>query len=184
MVRILEFKEFKMRLMEAEGDPPASEPPASPAAIPPPAPDMGAPMMDEPPIPAPTDGPAAGTEVAPTAGEDMRFVFIKDAKDKKWHGTHDKEGGVKRFTQYSVKAEEVEKWIDVHKFSDDKELIMAALSGKRDMPERVYSVLKDEVEDGSLGTDRGTIDIKFDSDEDFSKPSTTDLNVVFLKQVK
>ena len=58
---------------------------------------------------------------------------------------------------------------------------MAALAGRRPMPQDVYSTFKKEVVAGDLGTDKGIIDIKFDSDSNFSNPSTSDLEVVFLK---
>ena len=186
MVKILEFNEFKRNLKlirEAEGDTPdaadapaAAPSPAAPAA--PAAPDMG--------MPAPAPGgelppdPNAAPP-APGAEGDMRFVFIDDAKKKPWHGNHDEDGGTKRFTQYSITNDDLTKWLDAHEFEKDQELIIAAFTGKRDIPEKVYQILKKEVKDGMLGTDKGTIDIKFDSDTKFNNPSTTDLNIVFLK---
>lgn len=179
MVRILEFKEFKKLLFEAdetETVAPASEPPAGPP--PPPAPEVAAPDLG---MPAPDTPPAEAPTAEPTPSDEMKFIFIKDAKSKKWHGTHSSEGGVKRFTQYAVTADELTKWLDVHKFDADKDIALASLAGKRDMPNEVYSTFKREVEDGSLGSEKGTIDIKFDSDTKFDNPSTSDLNVVFLK---
>jgi len=188
MVKILEFKEFKRQLgllLEAEGDTPdaADAPAAAPATPPPapapPAPDFGAPAPGG---ELPPD-PAAQPPV-PNAESEARFVFIDDAKDKPWHGNHDENGGTKSFTQYSVTPEDLAKWLDVHEFENDAELVNAAIAGKREMPEKVYVILKNEVKKGTLGTDKGTIDIKFDSDSNFSNPSTSDLNVVFLKTDK
>jgi hypothetical protein len=185
MVRILEFKEFKQLLEADETDAagltaPASEPPAGPP--PPPTPEVAAPDFGiPPPDAAPVDAAPAEPTAEPTPADEMKFVFIQDAKSKKWHGHHGLDGGVKKFTQYSVTADEITKWLDVHKFDADKDVVMASLVGKREMPEDVYSTFKKEVQDGSLGSDKGSIDIKFDSDSNFNNPSTTDLNVVFLK---
>jgi hypothetical protein len=186
MVKILEFNEFKKKIQlirEAEGDTPdaadAPAPPAPAAATPPPPapmPDLGAtPPAGELPADPAAQPPSPGAE-----GE-MRFVFIDDAEKKPWHGNHDADGGTKRFTQYSISQEDLTKWLDVHEFEEDQALVTAALAGKREMPEKVYTILKKEVKDGTLGTDKGTIDIKFDSEKDFDNPSTTDLDVVFLK---
>jgi hypothetical protein len=185
MVKILEFKEFKRRLQlirEAEGDTPdaadapaAAPPPPPPAPTASPAPDLGAAPTGELP-PDPNAAPAS-----PGAETDMRFVFMDEPKDKKWRGHHDKDGGTKRFTQYAVTKDELTKWLDVHDYAEEQELIMAALSGKREMPKKIYFDIKNEVERGILGTDKGTIDINFDSEKDFDNPSTTDLDVVFLK---
>ena len=187
MVKILEFKEFKKKLAlirEAEGDTPdaadapAAPPAPAPAPAAPAAPDMGAPA----PAPGgelPPDPNAAPP--TPNAEGDMRFVFIDDAEKKPWHGNHDADGGTKRFTQYSITKDDLTKWLDAHEFEKDQELIMAAFTGKREVPEKVYSILKKEVKSGMLGTDKGTLDIKFDSDKKFDNPSTTDLNIVFLK---
>lgn len=183
MVKILEFKEFKTRLKavyEDEVTPDAADAPApAPAAAPaPPAmppPDLGA---GAPPAlpPDPNAPPAAA------APAEMKFVFIKDAIKKPWHGHHDSEaGGIKRLVQYVVTKEELEKWLDVHEFEAEKELVIAALAGKRAMPPEVYKKFKTEVKDGSLGSDRGTTDIKFDNDSAFDHPSTSDLDIVFLK---
>ena len=185
MVRILEFKEFKTRLRaiyEDEitpdaADAPAPAPPAAAAPPPPmPPPDLGAGVPPALP-PDPNAPPAAAA--GPT---EMKFVFIRDAAKKPWHGHHDEEaGGIKRLVQYSVTQEELEKWLDVHEFEAEKELVMAALAGKRAMPPEVYKKFKSEVKDGSLGSDRGTTDIKFDTDSEFDQPSTSDLDIVFLK---
>jgi hypothetical protein len=175
MKRLLEFKEFKLLLEDdpapapdAAAAPPPPPPPAAAPPPPPPMPDMGG----LPPAPAPT---------APTGPGTIKFVFIGDAHDKKWHGNHDSDGGTKRFTQYEIAPDDLTKWLEVHQFDKDKDLVLAALSGKRSMPKEVYLKFKEEVKEGDLGTDKGTIDISFDSDTDFSNPSTTDLEVVFLK---
>lgn len=180
-MRILEFKEFKNLLLEDE--PAAIPPPAPDAAIPPPppaAPDMGMP----PPAPdmaagLPPDPNAA--PVAPPANTSPKFIFIQDAENKKWFGSHDGQGGVKRFTQYEIDPEALTKWLEVHKMESDKDLVMAALAGRRDFPANIYSEFKEEVKNGLLGVDKGTIDVTFDSDDNFKNPSTDDLEVVFLK---
>ena len=120
-MRILEFKEFKNLLLEDE--PAAIPPPAPDAAIPPPppaAPDMGMP----PPAPdmaagLPPDPNAA--PVAPPANTSPKFIFIQDAENKKWFGSHDGQGGVKRFTQYEIDPEALTKWLEVHKMESDKD---------------------------------------------------------------
>lgn len=180
-MRILEFKEFKNLLLEDE--PAAIPPPAPDAAIPPPppaAPDMGMP----PPAPdmaagLPPDPNAA--PVAPSANTSPKFIFIQDAENKKWFGSHDGQGGVKRFTQYEIDPEALTKWLEVHKMESDKDLVMAALAGRRNFPANIYSEFKEEVKNGLLGVDKGTVDITFDSDDNFNNPSTPDLDVVFLK---
>lgn len=177
MVKILEFKDFKNKLFlmkEADETPDTADAPA-PAPPPIPAPDQPIAPVGELPV-----DPGAQPPVPATADE-MKFVFIDDADKKKWHGNHDENGGVKRFTQYGVTKDELNKWIDVHEFEESNSLIIAALSGKREMPTDVYKKFKSEVIDGTLGADKGTIDITFDSDKKFDNPSTTDLEVVFLK---
>lgn len=188
-MRILEFKEFKNLLLE---DDPAA-PPADAAAPPPPA-DAAAPPPPPagaaaPPPPPPMDpgappalpGDPNAAPAGPAAPTGLKFIFIQDAENKKWHGAHTEDGGTKRFTQYEVTPDELTKWLEVHKFDKEKDLVLAALAGRRPMPETVYTTFKKEVIDGELGTDKGIVDIKFDSDENFNNPSTTDLEVVFLK---
>jgi len=140
---------------------------------------MGAPEMGGE-LPPDPNAPAA----APGSEEEAKFIFIDDAEKKPWYGNHNQDGGTKRFTQYSIPKEDLIKWLDVHEFENDQELVTASLAGKRDMPKKVYDILKKEVKDGTLGTDKGTVDIKFDSEKNFDKPSTTDLNVIFLKSEK
>ena len=181
-MRILEFKEFKTLLLEDE---PAAVPPTTPAAeIPPPPPsDMGMPPMP----PSPPDLGAGlppdpnALPVTPAAPTTSKFIFIQDAENKKWFGSHDGQGGVKRFTQYEIDPEALTKWLEVHKMESDKDLVMAALAGRRDFPANIYSEFKEEVKNGLLGVDKGTIDVTFDSDDNFKNPSTDDLEVVFLK---
>lgn len=179
-MRILEFKEFKTLLLEDEltdaaAAPPAPDaaaaPPAPDAAIPPPAPDMGAGL--------PPDPNAA--PVTPTATTSPKFIFIQDAENKKWFGSHDNQGGVKRFTQYEIDPEALTTWLKAHKMESDEKAVIAALAGRRDLPANIYSEFKEEVKNGLLGVDKGTIDVTFDSDDNFKNPSTEDLEVVFLK---
>ena len=179
-MRILEFKEFKTLLLEDEltdaaaatpAPDAATPPPAPDAAIPPPSPDMGAGL--------PPDPNAA--PVTPASTTSPKIIFIQDAENKKWFGSHDGQGGVKRFTQYEIEPEAPTKWLEVHKMESDKDLVMAALAGRRDFPTNIYSEFKKEVTDGLLGVDKGTIDITFDSDDDFKNPSTDNLEVVFLR---
>lgn len=178
-MRILEFKEFKNLLLEDEpAAPPAPDaaippppPPAPDMAMSPPAPDMAAGL--------PPDPNAA--PVAPSANTSLKFIFIQDAENKKWFGSHDGQGGVKRFTQYEIEPEALTKWLEAHKMESDKDLVMAALAGRRSFPANIYSEFKEEVKDGLLGVDKGTVDITFDSDKNFNNPSTSDLDVVFLK---
>lgn len=180
MVKILEFKEFKNRLRLTEQDEitpdPADAPAAPEAPVPAPAP------IEAPLAPAGELPPDPNAQPpAPAAPDEMKFVFIDDAPKKKWHGNHDENGGVKRFTQYAVTKDDLNKWIDVHEFEESNSLIITALSGKREMPTDVYKKFKSEVIDGTLGVDKGTIDITFDSDKKFDNPSTSNLEVVFLK---
>ena len=182
-MRILEFKEFKTLLLEDE---PAAVPPTTPeAAIPPPPPasDMAMPPMP----PSPPDLGAGlppdpnAVPVPPAATTSPKFIFIQDAENKKWFGSHDGQGGVKRFTQYEIDPEALTKWLEVHKMESDKDLVMAALAGRRNFPANIYSEFKEEVKNGLLGVDKGTVDITFDSDDNFKNPSTPDLDVVFLR---
>jgi len=189
-MEILNFDQFRTKLiLEAAGDDPAAmaagapPPPASPVTDtpppppPPPAPDLGTSPSTLPPDPnAPPPGPEEPT--------DLKFVFIQDAAQKKWYGIHDKAGGVKRFTVYSVSKEDLDEWLTTHKDDENKEIVTAALNGKRLMPSSVYSDFKREVTNGTLGSDKGTIDITFDSETDFDNPATEDLSVVFLKSGK
>ena len=178
-MRILEFKEFKNLLLEDE--PAAIPPPAPEAAIPPPppAPDMGMPPAPDMGAGLPPDPNAV--PVAPPANTSPKIIFIQDAANKKWFGSHDGQGGVKRFTQYEIDPEALTKWLEVHKMESDKDLVMAALAGRRDFPANIYSEFKDEVKDGLLGVDKGTVDITFDSDDNFNNPTSDNLEVVFLR---
>lgn len=190
MVKILEFKEFKRRLRlinEAEGDTPDAA--DAPAAAPPPAPAAPTPA----PVPDMGGAPAATGELPPDpnaapaspAAAGMKFVFIEDAKKKKWYGHHDEDGGTKRFTQYAIENDAaLTDWLKVHGYEKDAELVKAALAGKKPMPANIYDDLKREVEDGKLGIDKGTIDIKFDSEKDLDNPSTSDVEVGFVKTSK
>jgi hypothetical protein len=63
----------------------------------------------------------------------------------------------------------------------DKDLVMAALAGRRDFPANIYSEFKKEVTDGLLGVDKGTVDVTFDSDDSFKNPTSDNLEVVFLR---
>ena len=184
-MRILEFKEFKTLLLEDE---PAAVPPGPPttpeAAIPPPPPpDMGMPPMppSHPDLGAglPPDPNALPVPLAATTSP--KFIFIQEAGNKKWFGSNDGQGGVKRFTQYEIDPEALTKWLEVHKMESDKDLVMAALAGRRNFPANIYSEFKEEVKNGLLGVDKGTVAITFDSDDNFKNPSTPDLDVVFLR---
>ena len=180
-MRILEFKEFKTLLIEDEltdaaaatpaPDAATPPPPAPDAAIPPPSPDMGAGL--------PPDPNAA--PVTPASTTSPKIIFIQDAENKKWFGAHDGQGGVKRFTQYEIDPEALTKWLEVHKMESDKDLVMAALAGRRDFPANIYSEFKEEVKGGLLGVDKGTVDVTFDSDDNFKNPTSDNLEVVFLK---
>jgi len=179
-MRILEFKEFKNLLLEDE---PAA-PPAPDAAIPPPPPPPPAPDMAMPPPPdmaagLPPDPNAP--PVTPAATTSPKIIFIQDAENKKWFGAHDGQGGVKRFTQYEIEPEALTKWLEVHKMESDKDLVMAALAGRRDFPANIYSEFKEEVKGGLLGVDKGTVDVTFDSDDNFKNPTSDNLEVVFLR---
>jgi len=178
-MRILEFKEFKNLLLEDE--PAAIPPPAPEAAIPPPppAPDMGMPPAPDMGAGLPPDPNAA--PVAPPTNTSPKIIFIQDAENKKWFGAHDGQGGVKRFTQYEIDPEALTKWLEVHKMESDKELVMAALAGRRDFPANIYSEFKEEVKGGLLGVDKGTVDVTFDSDDNFNNPTSDNLEVVFLR---
>ena len=179
-MRILEFKEFKTLLLEDELTDAAAAPPAPEAAPPPPAPDMAIPPAPDMGAGLPPDPNAAPVTPAATTTT-SKFIFIQDAENKKWFGSHDGQGGVKRFTQYEIEPEALIKWLEAHKMESDKDLVMAALAGRRNFPANIYSEFKEEVKDGLLGIDKGTVDITFDSDDNFNNPSTPDLDVVFLK---
>lgn len=181
-MEILGFKEYRL-LLEQE-DPTAPPPPASPATDMPPTPTTPAtpPDLGTSPSTLPPDPNAAPP--TPEEPQDMKFIFIQDAAGKKWHGEHDKNGGAKKFTVYGVSKEDLEKWLTAHKMDAKSDKVEAALTGKREMPSSVYSEFKKEVVGGELGTDKGTIDITFDSENNFDNPSTTDLDVVFLKPAK
>ena len=190
-MEILNFDQFRTKLLlEAAGDDPAAM--AAGAPPPPPSPATDVPPPPPPPSPAPDLGTAPSTlppdQNAPPPGSeeptDLKFIFIQDAAQKKWHGTHDKDGGIKRFTVYSVTPEELEEWLTTHKDDENTEMVVAALNGKRPMPSSIYSDFKREVMNGTLGSDKGLMDISFDSETDFDNPSTEDLSVVFLKSGK
>jgi len=181
-MRILEFKEFKNLLLEDE---PAA-PPAPDAAIPPPPPPPPPPAPDMAMPPPPDMGAGLPPDpnappVTPAATTSPKIIFIQDAENKKWFGAHDGQGGVKRFTQYEIEPEALTKWLEVHKMESDKDLVMAALAGRRDFPANIYSEFKEEVTDGLLGVDKGTVDVTFDSDDNFKNPTSDNLEVVFLR---
>lgn len=187
---ILSFWDFKRSKLLLEQDELGTEAPPAPAS---PAVDTPPPPPTAPPPPPPTDFGAGSSTLPPDPNEQpvapeqpagMRFVFIQDAPQKKWYGEFDKDGGVKRFTVYEVLPDELAKWLAAHKDEENAELISAALAGKRPMPSSVYSDFKREVMDGTLGTDKGPIEVTFDSDTDFDNPSTADLSVVFLRSSK
>lgn len=183
-IEILDFDTFRNTLLLEQEDPTAAPPPASPVTdVPPPPPTPNTPST--PPgtnVSLPPDPNAAPP--IPEEPKGSKFVFIQDAPEKKWHGQFDKNGGVKRFTVYEVMPEDLEKWLTTHKDDSDADQVNAALSGKRPMSSSIYSDFKREVTDGTLGSDKGPIDITFDSDTDFDNPSTTDLDVVFLRSKK
>jgi len=185
---ILDFEQFKKQkqlILEADDTMGATPPPASPAMDMPPTPTT-------PPAPIGDPNTGLGMELPPDPmalpipekPKPYKFVFIQDAAHKKWYGRVDKEGGVKRFTVYELTDEELQKWIDGHVSEEDPEKIKAALIGKRVMPSSIYSDFKREVLGGELGTDKGPIDITFDSDTDYDNPATDDLHVVFLRSSK
>lgn len=184
-MRILEFKEFKNLLLEDE--PAAIPPPAPEAAIPPPPPpalDMAIPPMPPPPDMGAGLPPDPNAQpVTPASTTSLKFIFIQDAENKKWFGSHDGQGGVKRFTQYEIGPEALTKWLETHNMESNKDLIMAALAGKRPMPNSVYSTFHKEVTSGIVRdcTDKGTVDVTFKSDDNFKNPTSDNLEVVFLR---
>lgn len=188
-MEIFDFNQFRTILILEQDDPTAvaaspPPPPPSPAGdVPPPPPSSPGSQF---PSTEPLIGGDQTGQTPPTAPtiQPFKFVFIQDAPHKKWYGVHDKDGGIKRFTVYEVVPDELEKWIEAHEHGEHADLIKAALSGKRHMPSSAYSYFKKEVINGSLGSDLGPIDIKFDSETDFDNPSTEDLEVVFLKSKK
>lgn len=186
-MEILNFQQFKL-LLEAEGDPetPDTETPAEP--VEPPAPEE---MSAEPaanistsvPSATPSDPfadaslpPDPNVPSAPTKASSIRFVLLDS--DKEWHSTYDAGGGVKRFNEYEVEIADLEKWIDENGYSAEKESIMKAFQGKRTISSAVYTKLKSALHRESIGKDLGDIDIEYD---DKLIPSTSDLNVVFVK---
>ena len=186
-MRILEFKEFKNLLLEDELTDAAtstSDTALPPTALPPPptidtttttplAQDMGAGL--------PPDPNAA--PVTPAATTSLKFIFINDAKNKKWHGQHSENGGVKRFTQYEIGPEAITRWLEEHNMESNKDLVMAALAGKRPMPNSVYSTFHKEVTSGIVNdcTDKGTVDVTFKSDDNFKNPTSDNLEVNFVR---
>ena len=181
-MRILEFKEFKKLLLEDELTDAAAAPPAPEAAPPPPpAPDMAIPPAPDMGAGLPPDPNAA--PVTPAATTSLKFIFIKDAKNKKWHGQHSENGGVKRFTQYEIGPEALTRWLEEHNMESNKDLVMAALAGKRPMPNSVYSTFHKEVTSGIVKdcTDKGTVDVTFKSDDNFKNPTSDNLEVNFVR---
>lgn len=180
-MEILGFREFQLLLEDVD---PLTTAPAvgtdmpAPTPPPPPAPDLGTGAPSDLP---PDPNAAPTTQTAPT---ELKFVFIQEAPLKKWHGEFDKNGGTKKFTVFGVSPEDLTKWLEAHNSDSDVNVVKAALFGKRAMPASLYHDFKREVETGELGTDKGSIDITFDSDKDFDNPATDDLDVVFLKSTK
>lgn len=198
-MEILSFQQFKLLLeAEAEGDlekqetetpaepvePPApEEAPAEPTPAEPAAADAGstsAPSMPSAPpsdpfayasLPPDPNAPVATPQVKP-----IRFVLLDS--DKEWHSTYDAGGGVKRFNEYEIEVADLEKWIDENGYSAEKDSIMKAFQGKKSLSSAVYNKLKSALRKESIGKDRGDIDIEYD---DKLVPSTSDLNVVFVK---
>jgi len=185
-MRILEFKEFKNLLLEDEltdaaaasgvGDTAAASgvgdtAAASNTVVPPPPPNMEAGLPPDP----------NAQPVTPAATTSQKFIFIQDAKNKKWFGSHDDQGGVKRFTQYQIDPTDLTKWLEVHGMESHKDLVMVALTGTRDLPDHIYKELKKEVTNGMLGVDKGTVDVTFSSDTDFKKYTVDNLAVGCVK---
>lgn len=191
-MEILDFHRFKM-LLEAEGDEtPAEETPAEP--VEPPAPeevpadDSAAPPATDTSSPAPSApaaDPFASAELPPdpnapvAAAPSSTVKFVMLDSDRDWHSTYDDGGGVKRFTEYELETGDLEKWIDQNGLSADKEQILQSFQGKKAMPQSAYDKLKKSLRGDSIGKDRGDIDIEYD---DKKIPSTSDLNVVFIKK--
>lgn len=191
-MEILSFERFKL-LLEAEGDPETTETPVEP--VEPPAPEEAAPA--EPAEPAPTDSPAAASPSTPpsdpfasaslppdpnapvAAGPATTIKFVLLDPDKDWHSTYDDGGGVKRFTEYEIESSDLEKWIDENGLSAEKDQIMKAFQGKKGIPTSAYDKIKSALRKDSIGKDLGDIDIEYD---DKTIPSTSDLNVVFVKK--
>lgn len=192
-MEILSFEKFKL-LLEAEGDPETEAPAAEP--VEPPAPEEAAPAdtpVDS--APADTSAPASSPSAPPTdpfadaslppdpnapaaQGQSKSIKFVLLDSDKDWHSTYDDGGGVKRFTEYEIEQADLEKWIDENGLSAEKAQIVNAFQGKKTISANVYSKLKSALRKDSIGKDRGDIDIEYD---DKGVPSTSDLNVVFVK---
>lgn len=197
-MEILSFQQFKLLLeAEAEGDlekqetetpaepvePPApEEAPAEPAHSEPAADtdSTSAPSMPSAPpsdpfadasLPPDPNAPVATPQVKP-----IRFILLDS--DKEWHFAYDDGGGVKRFNEYEIDPADLEKWIDENGYSAEKDSIMKAFQGKKTLSSAVYNKLKSALRKESIGKNRGDIDIEYD---DKLVPSTSDLNVVFVK---
>ena len=187
-MRILEFKEFKKLLLEDDltdaaaasgaasgvGDTAStSDTVVPPPPPPPPSPDMGAGLPPDP----------NAQPVTPASTTSLKFIFIQDAKNKKWHGQHSENGGVKRFTQYEIGPEALTRWLEDHNMESNKDLVMAALAGKRPMPNSVYSTFHKEVTSGIVKdcTDKGTVDVTFKSDDNVKNPTSDNLEVNFVR---
>lgn len=189
-MEILDFQKFKM-LLEAEGDDAPTEE-TQPEPVEPPAPEEAAPAepTSEPASTDSTTAPIASDPFASAtlppdpnapvaAGPSSTIKFVMLDADKDWHSTYDDGGGVKRFTEYELETSDLDKWIEENGLSADKEAILNSLQGKKTMPVDAYDKLKKSLRSDSIGKDRGDIDIEYDEKK---VPSTSDLNVIFVKK--
>lgn len=193
MIKILEFKEFKRKL-----NPIYEDEEAAPAATPDPGASAGAPAPPPPPpagvtlAPPPPDMGAApalppdpnAAPAAPGAPGDYKFVFIQDAPNEKWKSEQFK---TMDMIKYSITQAELDEWAKGHSPNDADaaeftKAVKAGITGVRPMTQATYKRFKAEVKDGSLGTNMGKIEIKFENDK-FKNPSTdsNNIDVVFLK---
>lgn len=188
-MEILSFQRFKL-LLEAEGDPETSETETPAEPVEPPAPEeapaaAGTSSTSAPSTPsAPLSDPFADASLPPDPNapvatpQDKSIRFVLLDSDEEWHSTYDDGGGVKRFNEYEIDPADLEKWIDENGYSAEKDSIMKAFQGKKTISSAVYNKLKSALRKESVGKDRGDIDIEYD---DELVPSTSDLNVVFVK---
>ena len=196
-MEILDFQRFKL-LLEAEEETQAEE--TQPEPVEPPAPEEvpAEPTDDTASAPTPTDTSSSGSASTPPASDPfssatlppdpnapvettpssmIKFVMLDPDKD--WHSEYDDGGGIKRFPEYEVDAADLAKWIDSNGLTGEKDQIMQAFQGKKSMSNEAYDKLKKALKGDSLGKERGDLDIEYDEK---SIPSTTDLNVVFVKK--
>jgi len=197
IMKILNFSEFKL-LLEADSSTqaaPAAADPSNPpqagtsgtagSSIPPPSPSSGGSSgptsMPPPPntsfnsgseLPADPNAPVASAEAEP-----IRLIFVDQSEP--WHTKYSDGGGMKRYQDYELTMDELEQWITSSGLEANHDEIINAVQGTAPLASALYGKFKEAITKKKLGKDRGDIDIEYDSKD---HPSTSDLDVVFVKQ--